>query len=426
MGAKFLYTRGESVGSGYINMPKHLLRLDFKQAVSVLRSKGVHLHLIAATDDFKLARQPRRGFPILLWEDMRSCEQVNEFLRYYLLRGAIGSCKSWEPTGRAMYDYFSFLEAHDLLWDDVDRGERKTIVAAYRDYSFHTAGMARNTIRQRLTYICAFYAFAKQQGWVQSLPYEYEERKVMRSTGLLPHGNGMGGRIAVASVMPRKHTVLKKFLSRQQAASLLATAKNPHHQIIIRLALQSGLRREELATFPLAYVVDPDNPPSGERNLRVILDPADGTGMSTKGSKARTIYVSRKLMKELHHYAVHWRGERASLNQTAPGVLFLNQCGQAWAADGKGIEAMVRNIGAKVGLKTHPHMLRHTYATHTLVTLQRNRGATRIEPLVFLQKQLGHASIMTTMEYLHIVNELADDAVLAYDEELNTWAEVQT
>ncbi len=29
------------------------------------------------------------------------------------------------------------------------------------------------------------------------------------------------------------------------------------------------------------------------------------------------------------------------------------------------------------------------------------------------------------MEYLHIVNELADDAVLAYDDELNDWVDEQ-
>lgn len=92
------------------------------------------MHLITATEDFKIASQPMRGFPILLWEDMRSCWEANAFLRYYLMRGAIGSRKSWEPTGRAMYDYFSFLEVHDLSWDDVARGEGKNLVAAYRDY----------------------------------------------------------------------------------------------------------------------------------------------------------------------------------------------------------------------------------------------------------------------------------------------------
>ncbi|MNL32922.1 site-specific tyrosine recombinase XerS [compost metagenome] len=62
-------------------------------------------------------------------------------------------------------------------------------------------------------------------------------------------------------------------------------------------------------------------------------------------------------------------------------------------------------------------MLRHTYATHTLVALQRN--GSNLEPLVFVQRQLGHSSIQTTMVYLHLVNELADNAVLAYDDELS-------
>lgn len=60
-------------------------------------------------------------------------------------------------------------------------------------------------------------------------------------------------------------------------------------------------------------------------------------------------------------------------------------------------------------------MLRHTYATHTLVALQRNRAGNRLEPLVFLRKQLGHASPQSTLVYLHLIQELADDAALAYD-----------
>ncbi len=351
---------------------------------------------------------------------MSSCQPANEFLRYYLLRGAIGSSKSWEPTGRTMYDFFGFLEAHDLSWDDVDRGEAKTLVAAYRDYCFDTAQLARNTIRQRLLYICEFYAFTKRRGWVERLPYEYEERRAMQSGGFLAHVDASGGKRTVKSVMPRKHRDLVKFLSKEQVKALLAAAENPHHHAMIRFAVQSGLRREELASFPLAYVIDPDKSVGVERNVRLNLDPADGTGMRTKGSKPRAVYISRRLMRDLYLYSIHWRGQRASLSP-AQKALFLNQSGEPWSADGKGIEAMVRKIGRKAGIKTHPHMLRHTYATHTLVALQRQRGDARIEPLVFLQRQLGHASIQTTMAYLHLVNELADDAVLAYDDELNEW-----
>lgn len=382
------------------------------------------MHLITATEDFKLAGRPRPGFPILLWEDMQSCWEANEFLRYYLSRGAIGSQKSWASTGRALYDYFAFLEAHELRWDDVDRGEDKTLVAAYRDYCFEIADLARNTIRQRLLYVCAFYEFAQRERWIGKLPYQLEDRRdARRAGGFLHHVDASGGVKSVRSVMPRMHKMLPKFLTKDQAKALVGAAGNPHHRMIIRTALQTGLRREELASFPLAYVFDPSRTHPNERNVRVTLDPQDGTGMRTKGSVKRSILISRRLMQDLYHYAIHQRGERASSEDQEQLPLFLNQAGEPWAADGQGIEAMVRKTGQKVGLKTHPHMLRHTYATHTLVAIQRHRADNRIEPLAFVQKQLGHASISTTMIYLHLVNELADDAVLAYDDELNDWVQ---
>lgn len=383
------------------------------------------MHLIEATEDFRIAGRPKPGFPIVLWEDMRSCSEANTFLRYYLARGAIESKKSWGSIGRAMYDYFGFLEAHELSWDDVDRGENKTLVAAYRDYCFEIARLARNTVRQRVLYVCEFYEFAKRKGWIRSLPYEYEDRRVIHTGALLAHTDASGGKVSVRSVMPRTKEDLPKFLSKEQVKNLLGVAENTHHKMIIRMALQTGLRREELASFPVAYVFDPDAAGIKERNVRVTLDPQDGTGMKTKGSRSRVIYISRRLMRDLHHYTIHWRGERASLSSEPQKPLFLNQAGQPWAEDGKGIEAMVRKVGAKASIKTHPHMLRHTYATHTLVDLQRHRGDRRIEPLVFVQKQLGHASITTTMIYLHLINELADGAVLAYDDELNDWTDGQ-
>lgn len=355
---------------------------------------------------------------------MESCREANQFLRHYLMRGAIGSRKSWHSTARALYDYFSFLQAHNLSWDDVDRGEAKTLLAAYRDYCFETSLLERNTVRQRLMYVCEFYEFAQSERWVSKLPFGYESRMVMRGGGFLTHVDASGGQTTVRDVMPRKHKTLPKFLSKVQVQSLLVCATNPHHRMLIRFALQSGLRREELATFPLAYVFDPDKSGRPERNIQITLNPRDGHGIKTKGSRSRDIYISRRLLKDLHHYAIHLRGERASLSQTKYSPLFLNHLGEPFADGGKGIEQFVREIGRNAGSQVHPHMLRHTYATHTLMALQRNRGDTRIEPLVFLQRQLGHASIQTTMIYLHLINELADDAVLAYDDELNDWVEV--
>ncbi|MFM4777929.1 tyrosine-type recombinase/integrase [Aeromonas veronii] len=375
------------------------------------------MELIWATEELVIAGRPYTGFPILLWDTMESCIPANDFLRHYLLRGAIGSTKSWPNTGRALYDFFSFLQAHSIDWRDIDRSEAKSIVAAYRDYCLVECKLARSTTRQRLHYICKFYEYAQTQGWVSGLPFSYEERTVKREAGFLTHVDASGGKAMVNDLMPCAHRALPKFLSMNEIRALLLAAENPHHRMMILLGLQTGLRREEIATFPLAYIFDPDKTGRNERNIRVHLDPFDGHGILTKGSKARDIYVSRRLLSALHRYVVQVRSERSFLSQARYKQLFLNQFGEPFANDGKGIERIVRNIGKKVGIKVHPHMLRHTYATHTLLALQRNRGD--IEPLVFVQRQLGHSSIQTTMVYLHLINELADSAVLAYDDELN-------
>ncbi|UZM13987.1 tyrosine-type recombinase/integrase [Pseudomonas kielensis] len=380
------------------------------------------MELVWATEELVIAGQPYPGFPILLWNSMESCAPANQFFRHYLLRGAIGSKRSWPSTGRALYDFFSFLEAHNIGWLDVERGEAKSLVAAYRDYCLTTCKLTPNTTRQRLTYICKFYEYALKEGWVKRLPFAHEERAVRSKKTFLHHVDGSGGMTMANDVMPRRQTALPKFLSMPEIKLLLAAAENPHHRMMMRLALHTGLRREEIAAFPLAYVFDPDKAQRSERNLRICLDPFDGSGMVTKGSKPRTIYLSRTFITELYRYVTKVRGERVSPSKPPQKALFLNQFGEPYAEDGKSLNRIINDTGMRAGIKVNTHMLRHTYATHTLVSLQRN-PANGLDPLVFLQRQLGHSSIQTTMVYLHLINEMADEAVLAYDDELNTLAE---
>ncbi|MCK1867762.1 MULTISPECIES: tyrosine-type recombinase/integrase [Pseudomonas] len=376
------------------------------------------MELVWATEDFVIAGQTYPGFPILLWNTMESCVPANQFFRHYLLRGAIGSMRSWPSTGRALYDFFSFIQAHELDWRDVERGEAKSLVAAYRDYCLMACHLAQNTTRQRLQYVCKFYDFALREGWVKRLPFTYEERNIRRKSGLLTHIDASGDKGMANDVMPRKYKTLPKFLSMAEVKALLAASENPHHRMMMRLALHTGLRREEIAAFPLTYVFDPDKTGRTERNLLIRLDPFDGSGMVTKGSKPRLIRISRHFMADLYRYVTKMRGERALLDKQQQSALFLNQFGTPYGNEGKSLNRIINEAGKRAGIKVHTHMLRHTYATHTLVSLQRN-PASGVEPLVFVQRQLGHSSIQTTMVYLHLINEMADEAVLAYDDELN-------
>ena len=376
--------------------------------------------LVKASSEFVICGRPYEGFPILLHDSMASCIPANEFLRHYLFRGAIGSRRSWDSTGRALYDYFGFLQAHDLDWRETKRHENASLIAVYRDYSLSTIGLARSTVNQRLLYICEFYNYAHAQQWIERLPFSFEARRLRAPrTGFRAHAQAGNRTKLVRDVSLKVRRNSPKFLSMEQVKELLGAVTNPHHRMIVRLAVQTGLRREELATFPVAYVVNPIRVNVADRNIRVHLDPRDGNGMRCKGDKARDIFIGRSLMSALHHYVVHTRGERGSLSQVKQSHLFLNHRGEPFAADGKRLERIVRDLGRRVGIRVHPHMLRHTYATHTLSAMQRAEAG--IDPLVYLQRQLGHASIQTTMVYLHLVNERAERAVLAYDDELNGW-----
>jgi integrase len=122
-------------------------------------------------------------------------------------------------------------------------------------------------------------------------------------------------------------------------------------------------------------------------------------------------------MAELYRYVSKVRGELASLGKDQK-ELILNHLGESYGSAGKSLNRIISETGKLAEIEVYTHMLRHTYATHTLVNLQRN-PQNGLDPLVFLQRQLGHSSVQTTMVYLHLVNEMADEAVLAYDDELN-------
>jgi site-specific recombinase XerC len=76
------------------------------------------------------------------------------------------------------------------------------------------------------------------------------------------------------------------------------------------------------------------------------------------------------------------------------------------------------NMGA--GLHVYPHLLRHTYATHTLAAVSKimNVG----NALLYVRDRLGHSSIKTTEVYLHYKDDIAVAVSEQYQAELSRLA----
>lgn len=110
-----------------------------------------------------------------------------------------------------------------------------------------------------------------------------------------------------------------------------------------------------------------------------------------KGSKERLIPLHERAKAVLRRY-LEFRRDRFAGKATAPEV-FLSRRGrrlsrvQFW----RDLGALGRRAG--LGVPLHPHLLRHTFATHLL-----EGGA----DLRSLQELLGHASLSTTQIYTHL------------------------
>jgi integrase/recombinase XerC len=108
-----------------------------------------------------------------------------------------------------------------------------------------------------------------------------------------------------------------------------------------------------------------------------------------KGSKTRIVPVGRQAIDALKN----WLKERAGLIKAGVEALFVGQGGRPLSV--RAVQLRVGAWGRRMGLgvHVHPHMFRHSFATHLLESSGDLRG---------VQELLGHTNIGTTQIYTHV------------------------
>lgn len=181
---------------------------------------------------------------------------------------------------------------------------------------------------------------------------------------------------------PKSPKLLPKSLPVDETMRLLASHDengDPHlsqrDQAIFELFYSSGLRLAELA----ALDIDALDMALNEGEIRVL----------GKRSKARIVPVGKQARTAL----AAWREVRSELANAAETALFVSRRGTRLTH--RAIEDRLKQHALRQGLPVHvhPHMLRHSFASHLL----QSSGDLRA-----VQEMLGHASIASTQVYTHL------------------------
>jgi site-specific recombinase XerD len=170
---------------------------------------------------------------------------------------------------------------------------------------------------------------------------------------------------------PKRPFQVPDVLSGEEITRLLDHTRHLKHWTMLATLYATGLRSKELR---LLKISDIDSP-------RMILHIRNG-----KGQVPRDLALSPVLLERLR---VYWRWRKPK------EWLFPSQERQEHPMGGKSLRVVCANAGRRAGIPkpVHPHMFRHSFATHLL-----EAGA----DLRTIQVLLGHADIRTTAGYLRV------------------------
>jgi integrase/recombinase XerC len=235
----------------------------------------------------------------------------------------------------------------------------------------HSQGLSARSIAHRLSVWRSFYRWAALH-----VPLDANPAALVRA--------------------PRRARTLPKALSVDDASALMdaphgdaAEALRDH--AMLELFYSSGLRLAELVGLDLAYAEERGYRSSGWLDL----DATEVT-VTGKGNRRRSVPVGAKALTALRS----WIAARGAWVKDDPHALFLSTRGRRMAPGVVRDRIKKLALVAGVPANVHPHVLRHSFATHLL----QSSGDLRA-----VQELLGHASIAatqvyTSLDFQHLAN----------------------
>jgi len=279
----------------------------------------------------------------------------DEFFRYLIFERGYSE-KTKKAYEEDMENFFQFL---------ADSGNSAFLTIDYRDVRVYLSylneqGYSRNSISRKMASLRSFYHYLTKHEVVKENPFAYVHMK-------------------------KKNAKLPRFFYEQEMAALFesVTGDEPLQQrnlALLEVLYGSGLRVSECSNLTI---------PDIDWESGVLL-------IHGKGNKDRYVPFGSYAQKAVKRYLSDGRQYLTDKFHKDHPFVFVNRLGDGITPTG--IEYVLNQVIQKSSLDSqiHPHMLRHTFATHLL-----NHGA----DMRTVQELLGHANLSTTQIYAHVTKD---------------------
>ena len=285
---------------------------------------------------------------------IKEIKEFTEYLRFNLNYSEM-TIKSYELDIESFY-MFIFSEGIDI--DDVDG----PIIRNYLSTQLAN-GISKKTLCRRLSCLRHFFSFLVDKGYVHDNQF------------IFVHSPKKEIRYPRALYIEQIDNLFTR--NRERTDSLML-----RDQVILELLYASGVRASEFVNIKIHDIDFPS------RSIRIL----------GKGNKERIVPFSRSSSKTIKEYMNDCRPLLLAKNKHDYNLdyLLLNDQGKKLTV--RGLEYILKNIEKLTGCNydLHPHLLRHTFATHLL-----EGGA----DLRVIQELLGHSNITTTEIYTHVIDQ---------------------